>query len=344
MYAPNVNLQMAPLFRQGKKALELRPYAEARIHTREFSLDLSIDEHGRRVGKGPAGPARVAFLGDSFTFGCWAPMGEQWLDCLGQRVINLGMPNAGTDWAWWWLTSHPLEADRVVVAFFVGNDFADNLVGFQSYRLDDGLLSLDEAARARLTPAVNPPAQDGPLPELPPFQALTPPAWPDVVPTTGGSPLRRFTLYQFGAALAHNTPGLRVQQPEFWYLRSAPAPYADGVTATWRALDGVLSECRKHGKTLELIAIPAKTQVNAEEWQAFLKRSKLAENVFDRDRPQKLLEQWCTSRGVRWLDLRAHLAGDTYYRRDMHWNAAGHRQAAAAAQEFLRAGPETVQP
>ena len=85
-----------------------------------------------------------------------------------------------------------------------------------------------------------------------------------------------------------------------------------------------------------LIALPAHTQVDEKQWQQVLKRRKWSAGLFDRDQPQKLLAAWCQTRGVEMLDLRPALqGGDNFYHADMHWNANGHRAAAAATRNFL---------
>ena len=39
------------------------------------------------------GKENLLFVGDSFTFGCWSPAGQQWLDQVGEGLV-----------------AHPLEA------------------------------------------------------------------------------------------------------------------------------------------------------------------------------------------------------------------------------------------
>ena len=118
------------------------------LETGSRAYDLDPDQlHGMRWREAPtekpAGSTRIAFVGDSFTFGQWASTAERSLvgvfDAemrpLEVDVLNFGVPGYGfleieerleTDVS-------AFHLDYVALVSFNGNDFMDTYVGFSRY-------------------------------------------------------------------------------------------------------------------------------------------------------------------------------------------------------------------
>lgn len=83
-------------------------------------------------------PLRILMLGDSFTFGASASVGNSFVEVLeansGVEVWNVSMPGAGTiQHAQWLETFAPImQPDLVIIGFYM-NDFEDNLYPIDSY-------------------------------------------------------------------------------------------------------------------------------------------------------------------------------------------------------------------
>ncbi len=331
--APNVNLQTAALYRQSELGLELNPLAVCRVKTREFDCTLEVDASGLRRQYPEVLNPSCLVLGDSFTFGCWQSAGSTWIDLINQRLpgstLNAGMPNAGTDWERCWLQSHPTPVRSVLLAFYTGNDFADNWMGFQSFRLVDGYLTLSRDTAERLK---------GPFPDDRPaklpnsIQELALPAPGKSIPNVRTpSFLRSLHSYQWLRGLG-KVRSLHPQRPEFWCQTRWNTAMREGVEKTWAELDAIFTICSQRNLHLSLIIIPSRAQVSDQEWQQIQGQFESLE----REKPQKLIRQWCQARQVPFIDLLPELRNDCYLVGDPHWNSKGHRQVAQAVEPFLR--------
>jgi hypothetical protein len=128
------------------------PGARGTFARSEFSHELRINSHGLRgpeipAGK-PAGIRRIAVQGDSYTWGIGANDSELFTSLLEQeipatQVLNFGVSGYGP--VQYLLQAKKvlaLDPDVVVIAFCLGNDFADN-VFWQRYRYYKPFARLD---------------------------------------------------------------------------------------------------------------------------------------------------------------------------------------------------------
>lgn len=76
---------------------------------------------------------RVLVLGDSYTAAWQVPLQDRWTEKMqqihpGWVILNLGMPNWGTDQEYLTLLNYPLRQppDLVLLMFYPGNDVSDN--------------------------------------------------------------------------------------------------------------------------------------------------------------------------------------------------------------------------
>jgi hypothetical protein len=111
-------------------------------------------------GQADAAAPRIAFAGDSFTFGTGVEFADTFAAraaaALGARVENRGMPGFGVDQMWRTVERVVLAEDApdLLVVAFILDDFERSLTGFREqegfgkpmYRLDDGRLVRRTAA------------------------------------------------------------------------------------------------------------------------------------------------------------------------------------------------------
>lgn len=279
------------------------------------------------IAKTP-GVKRVAFLGDSFTFGCWADSVEQSfvgvfdriLAPRGYEALNFGVGGFGPVDEELLLDEEALafEPDFVIVALYTGNDFRDTYLGLSRERIVDGTAVLDEDnVRARVPEDLRP--DDNTLarecPESPVERVA-----------------KRFATYRALAPLVPWSPPcveFRVNRNftmlSFWSQRVLPPAAAaakDEVLAIFGRMDRKL---RDRGARLAVVAIPTKDQAFAKDQ---------AGPGYDIALPQAYVEAFAREQGIPYLDLlpkiREHqqrTAEPLYWERDTHFNGRGHELA-----------------
>ncbi|MFQ5692240.1 MAG: hypothetical protein ACE5IM_04255 [Nitrospinota bacterium] len=306
-------------------------------------VELKISSQGLRdVEHGPPGENefRILTLGDSYSFArSIGPIENIWMKVLGRLLqrnmtppwrvvtINAGVEGYGTDneLAWLRLRGSDFQANLVLLAFYVGNDFLDNL-GFTDLRVVGGHLVRKSVVRARSASAV----------------------------------LRaKVLLYSNSALYRLVTDRLRElrgkgrdaqMRASIWNSGFADALASGGTPTMERAYavtEGLMRRMKRTaegmGGRLVLIIIPHRVQVYAEARRAWLRRMRLKESDLDLGLPSRRLMAIARRLGIPALDLlplfqRAALRGRVLYGLgcDDHWNADGHAFAARAALRFLQ--------
>ena len=127
--------------RVDRKALEARAAAgnfpDIHEHFHIINDQGFHDEDSFNVDAIPTDTFKVLALGDSFTFGMNADVGNGWIDQLeyllqeetGAVVWNTGMPGSGTEQSLRLLETYGpiMQPDVILLGFYLGNDFDDNL-------------------------------------------------------------------------------------------------------------------------------------------------------------------------------------------------------------------------
>lgn len=311
------------------------------------TIHIATNAFGLRMGPvtlaKPPGTWRVAFLGDSFTFGLWA---DDYPQCfVGQvdqalrpaaQVLNFGVGSYGQDDEELMLREEAwrFAPDVVVLAFFNGNDFRDTWLGLRKYVVKDDFADWDMAVLdARI-----PPQDNEPVLPLPP-------------------PPSRWERYAIGRLVARAVQRYReeraaVQVRDFTWHRSflsypywCQQPYPE-IAARARDLDlqvmaRMQAACIRHGARFAVVTLPFQEQVYAARERG---------PGYDVRYPQKYVEDWCAARGVPYLDLlpafrtwaRAHSEA-LFVPGEAHFTNQGHALAGRLMIDWLRqsrlAGP-----
>lgn len=300
----------------------------------------------------PAGAYRVLLIGDSFTYGV-VPQADHWATALAQglssldegepEVLNLGVPGTGTPFQLrlWEIEGRRLSPDLVVLGFFVGNDFLDELgnsPGWQglsdrlalasyTYRALRNLLRLGRGRRGGATwsPAgagVAGTGRDGGCGhELAGFPERF----------RGDQPTMAADLY---AEIEAERMSLCLKAERWKFdLR------LDRLAPLLRQLS---EEVEEAGARLVVLLIPDELQVDPEvRAQAAAAAGRELEE-YDLDLPQRELVRFFEANGIQFVDLlpdfrRRARDEALYIPRDSHWNRAGNRLAAERLLDLLRA-------
>ena len=285
------------------------------------------------------GTWRCVVLGDSFTFSAG---GVPYRDLLHSRIeltleeqlgrdveaINLGQPAVGTDFELrlWQLEGARLDADLVVLAFFVGNDFSD--IGGTSAdrsRLDRlaRRSSLVRLARNLFVRATHGPQAPSPRRELAPAE---PGGGCGVPRPVTYPPTRRPTFDE-----------AQFDEIEIRRMSLCDVDRTDSFEAAFTRAADLLRELRDavaaSGAELVVLLIPDQFQVDDELRSRLIEVQGRSADEFDVERPQRRLRELCESAGIACVDplseFRARGRDEPLYLpRDTHWNEAGIRIAA----------------
>jgi hypothetical protein len=324
----------------GAGSYRLRPGLDLETSVRGHRVRIrtnSLGMHWREVAREkPEGVRRVAFLGDSFVFGCWTPSVESSLVGVFERgypggrveALNFGVGGYGTSDEELLLNEEVLSfaPDWVIVGLFTGNDFRDTWLGLDKHEVgQDGTAELRTDVLAAKVPAAY---RDAPMPETA--------AAPD--PSRWRRGLSRFATFRLlFARFGWASPWIefpvsrRFTSFPYWSLVPPPPVSLQAREAVVGSLTRMNTTSAAHGARFAVIAIPSREQVYA---------ARESGPEYDVELPQAWLRVWARESGVPYLDLRAPFraharehAQELYVPGDIHWNERGH----ALAGEWTRA-------
>lgn len=362
----DVDMQLRGIYVSGKDGLRLKPNWKKRVKGREFKADVRLNSAGWRelpalrlvdqfgseevrqlavgdddgvvsdavASRRPGVGQTILALGDSFAFGSWSNVEDTWLNQIqrttGAKVNCLAMPYAGTDsMAEIYRSLKPTErkADIVLLAFYTGNDFYENMAGRQSFVVSNGEVVLTPQAEAiwerydclkKQQKAVNVPGSN----QI---------AWYKQF-------LRRSHLCRFIGDLFHRfQKRLAPQMAQAWFLNTYTNEMRQGVGKTREALEKIHKLCSERGSTMVVVIIPSSWEVYDADWQRWLDSTGYKPELFDRAKPRQIILDWAESKGVYALDLWPYLVNRPrmYYEHDIHLNHLGHFQSGEAVSQYL---------
>ena len=314
-----------------------------------FSLPLNSGGHNDdEFEPKQRGWLRVVSLGDSFSLYTvpkthhFTRLAEERLS--GVEVCNLGVASIGPAEYALLLSEEglPLEPDLVLVNLFVGNDIEDACRSAAESRttplrdLFDARRTLVSLVPRRLW-ALHGERRAGTLFAAEREEASDAPALRSAADVEARLPFLADPSLELPAFTRENF--LAVETYRAGYLRNASAdayePLFEYVRSMQRELNGI---------PLAAMLIPDAFQVEDELWSA-CRAAKPDAGESDRDRPQRILREFCAAEGIPVLDLLPALRAvpplqdgerHLYHRNDTHFNARGNRVAGEQLAEFLR--------
>jgi len=299
---------------------------------------------------------RVLLLGDSNTFGYGVEGDETFAKILEERLnrpasqpvhnyvaINAGVIGYGTGHQvlQYERIGDGVAADLVILNVTVSNDIQDNLC------LTYGALTPN-----RMNPCFAIEGGELVLKSRPEKTEDTSGDWRQVLESLD---LYSFVMLRSAGFAGANPRVVRlldewgVGMKRAWLPTVVEAWYSEvcwprGWTLTQRLLEQLHQSVRKRGAQLVVVGIPSRLQVqqNLRDVSSVLYDGRAEYAAFQRDpvRPQRLLDEFLSSRGIAFLDLepvfqRQPAPEDLYYAINQHWNAGGHRVVAEAIEQFL---------
>jgi lysophospholipase L1-like esterase len=330
----------------GTGSYRMKPNLDVETAVGRARVRIRTNSHGmrwREVGRDkPAGRRRIAFLGDSFTFGCWADSVEDSFVGVFERnistrmweVLNFGIGGYGPPDEELQLKEDVLRfsPDFVIVVFYCGNDMRDAWLGIDKARLVNGTAQLIDAnVRARVPPHDLP--DDTTLCRRAPqgfvkrqalrlatMRFLAP--WVGLdIPAIDFSVNRNFTMYPYWSMVPYSQTALAAK---------------DETLACYQRMHDL---ARARGIGFGIVALPYKEQALSRQ---------LAGPDFDIAFPQAYVQIFARERGIPYLDLlpiyreslrtrprRLYMDGDT------HLNQDGHRFTGELLADWFRSCVKT---
>ncbi len=340
---PRVAPQELALLREngaGTGSYRLRPNLDLETRVGTTTIRIRTNSQGMHWRETPllgeAGRPRVAFLGDSFTFGSWATdWAHTFVGVFESRMkedrfeaLNFGVGGYG-------LVDHELLLKElalqfgpsyVIVVSYMGNDFRDTWLGLDRENIVNGTAVLNPETLASRVPAefLNPDDRI-PLPCPAPF-------WRRLAQRSAA--FRRLApLLDLEDLCVLFRPNRSFLQPAFWSSLPAPGVALQARDAVFESLSRMEESLAARGIRLAVVALPTSAQVHALE---------ASKRNFDTALPQAYLEEFCRDRKIPYLDLlpllRKQAASSNrrlYLRRDIHLNNFGHERVGELIAEWF---------
>lgn len=274
-----------------------------RVRHWEYDVELVLNRHGF-VERDPApketGGWRVGVFGDSFVLGLGVRpehrFTQVWLDGMTERsgpraieVYNFGSVWCGSAQNAVFLAAHAEEyaLDEVVLAIFGGNELDDN-VRWADYA------ALDSEAQAR-----------------------------DDSAQSSGTSMRTWIRNHSRAA-----GFLYITLASGFASQAAVVPNEQSVARTWSTTESALEGfvAASGGRPVSIWYLPDTHEWDDENWRAV--RAELGLRDEDRHVVRDAIQRWASVRRIPFVDVTGSLSGrsahDLRFRRDGHWNDAGH--------------------
>lgn len=307
----------------------------------------------------PEGVYRVVVLGDSFAYSSGGiPYGWHWPVLLGRQlearrsqaveVVNLGIPATGPAFQrrMWQLEGSRLEPDLVLLTFYVGNDFRDDVGDNALEGAEPGLV--DRLARVSLTVRAFRALHR--LRGLEPGALPGPSRSPEEPLESGGYELVSYrreydgTRPSVGADFYARVVARRMEI----CLLARSDTFERQLDRVVETLESLAAEVDSVGARFVVVIVPDEFQVDAELRRAAFECAGTAAGAYDLERPQRALSRRLAAAGIETVDLlpafrRVSDSRPLYRPRDTHWNPAGARLVARTLTAALEP-PVGVEP
>jgi lysophospholipase L1-like esterase len=328
------------------------------------SFRLHINSTGQRGSELPPltqPGVRLLFLGDSITFGAEVPEKDTFVKLVQDQLadherqaisINGGVPGYSTyqELAYHRYVGQHLRPDVVVLAFFNGNDFRDNMIHTSS----------GEIVSPALLGAWRPTGNRAPVPGetlADPLSGTAATAASNRVLATlqRYSQLARLIIGRSDLLRARHQADLSRLDPSRYYFyeigilqERVDPPFAMARDLTVLCLQRLHRDVRDAGAELLVVSIPSRNQVDPGAWAEVLDELGLDPadlGALNFDAPGQIIGDVCLALGVPLLDLTKAFRDNTdpaslYF--GTHLSLDGHALAAERISAFLESRSERL--
>ncbi len=306
--------------------VRLRPNARIQYSTVEFTTEIRINAQGVRddepIGPKAAGERRIVVLGDSQVLSVQVSSAQTFCEVLERqlneeaggthwRVINGGVQGYGPVdyWLFFDKVAARFEPDIVLVVAYVGND---------AIEAADGEASLEAGRRTRSA-----------QPTVTSLRRL--------IRASAVLQLVRVRWDQLRSRVATGTP----ERPLATYLTDPPPVVARGLDVSRRAFAKIADRARGVGAQTGFVLLPARLQVNDEDFSNLRTIVHDAGGELDRNSASRRFQDALAQLGLPIDDLQPALARQpdgtgVFFKRTAHLTPRGHAAVADELLVFLR--------
>lgn len=277
----------------------------------EFAVTITTNSLGlrsREIEKEKT-RKRVLVLGDSVVWGFGVEDNETFASILNEETggfefINAALSDYSTRQELDYLKRDgiKLEPDVVMLGFFVGNDFVDNLVrsGNASMKVESSWFkNLKRGVRKNIK------------------------TYDFLMSRLRGIYQIRMFLVKTGLANNEDFYQYRI------YMKDYDNDVNQAVNITFSYIDEMNSLAKKENVTFVMVLIPPKYQIYDKEWESALAYNRFKADDVERTKPTIILKDFCRKNNITCIDLLDDLQSikeDMYLTKDTsHFNALGHR-------------------
>ncbi len=322
---------------------------------------------GPELGQRRSGHRRILFLGDSFTMAGQLPEADTFVHQVGDllrtdpgvdvEVVNAGVNGYSTyqEMALYKRHRRALRPDTVVLCFFLGNYFRDNMVHTSEARrlrrelLPRGMRYFDRhrdrflygADGVRLTDPLS-------------GRLLREPSRSWLVSLTQHSYLARLLIARVALIQGRTSSDLDLLDPDHRYYfyeiglyqQKQDGLYQTATEITLDCIDELDAAVRADGGELLVALIPSQSQVVSDYWRYTLDQLGLEESDLgpvDMRFPNRLLTEFLDKQSIPVVDMTDDFVNATDPKTlflanegDRHFSAQGHRVAATAIATLVR--------
>ena len=318
----------------------MTPNFKGKFSRQEFKLELQTNSLGLRdieYGEKKGNEFRILALGDSFAWGAYGTeLNQTYLKILEKKlnerggknfrylVINAGVPGYGTDQELLYLKDrgYKLKPDLIMLNFFVGNDFIDNLQSGEM-TVKDGFL-VTSKSRQKFAE------------KLRAFLLANSHAY---------RVIEKGMLNVFGNFIQKYVKG-KIQQDDYQaklFLAPLNKDIKQQITKTKEVLKDMKSYANSNNMTFVIVLMPLNYQVDNNLKQIFIENN-YKNQQYDMGQPQKAIKEWGRNNNVVVIDLlpelqRLNKDNDFYWKFNPHFNIKGNEAVGQIIyQELTRKG------
>lgn len=316
----------------GTGSYRLKPnFDDGAIHTNAFGMRWRNVKQDRAVNK-----KRIAFIGDSFAFGCCADsldksfvgLFDSQMSSRNIETLNFGVPGFGVADYYLLLQEDvlPFHPDFVVLMFFNGNDFRDTYLAVEKDRI------LGRNRKMFFNAKIPPRYKGTRIQEITDFLTNRElyRLWIQALENFRKRPSPERKQYLRPTAFQVDQ---RFMSYSFWSQKVYPPVAGDAKNLSLYFLQRMFEACLKANSHLVIVTIPFREQVYSLTTEG---------KNYDIAFPQKYVADFAAAHAVPYLDLLPELRdyalkshNDLYFLEDPHFTNEGHRVTSQLLVRFF---------
>ena len=341
------NPRKLPLFKEnpnGTNSHRLRPNLRIITQVNDETISIETNSHGmhwREVDKNNSqDKVRVAFVGDSFTFGFWAKdFQSTFVGIFEQSLprtyesLNFGVGGYGFTDIELLLKEEVTQfhPKYVILASYNGNDFKDTYFGLKRFNISDGTARVDSRIVEQKVPSEH---RQGPVRAFLRKHSAAYRALSRLKKSLLDTHDSKILTQNSPVFIDKLVPSKRFTSRSFWSRTPYPPVAEKAREISLQTLKRIKDFLHTRNVTLLIVSIPYRAQVFVE---------KMSGKGYNIELPQKYIETCARSNAVPYLDLLPYLrehvrvtGKNIFVPGDIHLNTHGHKVVGETIADWFK--------